>query len=43
MSVLNFEISSAAAIASYNKALAEIDFLTGTPPESSTTDSRPHP
>jgi len=42
MSVLNFEISRAAAIASYNKALAEIDFLTGTPPESS-TQTRGHP
>jgi len=32
MTVFNYEISLAAAIASYNKALAEIDLLTGKPP-----------
>jgi len=31
MTVLNFEISYAAALASYNKALAEIDLLVGKP------------
>jgi len=31
MTVLNFEIGYAAALASYNKALAEIDLLVGTP------------
>jgi hypothetical protein len=30
--VFNYEISLATAIASYNKALAEIDLLTGKPP-----------
>jgi len=34
MTVFNYEISLAAAIASYNKALAEIDLLTGKPPTS---------
>lgn len=33
MAVLNFEIARVAAIAGYNKALAEIDFLTGASPE----------
>jgi outer membrane protein TolC len=32
MTVFNYEISLAAAIASYNKALAEIHLLTGKPP-----------
>jgi outer membrane protein TolC len=32
MTVFNYEISLATAIASYNKALAEIDLLTGKPP-----------
>jgi outer membrane protein TolC len=32
MAILNFEISRIASIASYNKALAEIDLLIGTPP-----------
>lgn len=32
MSVLNFEIAHATAVASYNKALAEIDLLTGRSP-----------
>lgn len=32
MAVFNFEIARATAIANVNKALAEIDFLTGTPP-----------
>ena len=32
MAIFNFEIAHAAAVASYNKALAEIDFLTGKPP-----------
>jgi hypothetical protein len=31
MSVLNYEVSHAAALSGYNKALAEIDFLTGKP------------
>jgi outer membrane protein TolC len=31
MTVLNFEVSRAAALSSYNKALAEIDLLTGKP------------
>ncbi len=31
MSVLNFEVSHAATLSGYNKALAEIDFLTGKP------------
>lgn len=33
MTVFNYEISLATAIASYNKALAEIDLLTGKPPQ----------
>ncbi|MFM9967878.1 MAG: TolC family protein [Burkholderiales bacterium] len=33
MTVFNTEISMATASANYNKALAEIDFLTGKPPE----------
>ena len=32
MSVFNFEIAHATAIAAYNKALAEIDFLSGRSP-----------
>ena len=32
MAILNFEISRITSIASYNKALAEIDLLIGTPP-----------
>ena len=31
MTVLNYEVSYASALSSYNKALAEIDFLTGKP------------
>ena len=31
MAVLNFQVAEAAAIAGYNKALAEIDFLSGRP------------
>ena len=31
MTVLNFEISHAAALSNHNKALAEIDLLTGKP------------
>jgi outer membrane protein TolC len=33
MAVLNFEISLATAVASHNKALAEIEFLTGGSPQ----------
>ena len=32
MAILNFEIARAGAVASYNKALAELDLLTGRPP-----------
>jgi hypothetical protein len=32
MTVFNYEISLATAIASYNNALAEIDWLAGKPP-----------
>jgi outer membrane protein TolC len=31
--VFNAEIAHAAAVAGYHKALAEIDLLTGTPPD----------
>ena len=31
MTVLNFEVSHAAALSSYNKALAEIELLIGSP------------
>jgi hypothetical protein len=31
MTVLNFEVSHAAALSGYNKALAEIDLLVGKP------------
>jgi outer membrane protein TolC len=42
MAIFNFEIGYAAALAGYNKALAEIDLLTGrSPPEASDHGSTP--
>ncbi|KIO48137.1 TolC family protein [Nitrosospira sp. NpAV] len=41
MTVLNYEISLAAAMAGYNKALAEIDWLTGKPPINPSTPAEP--
>lgn len=41
MTVFNYEISLVTAMASYNKALAEIDLLTGKPPISLSTPSEP--
>ena len=41
MTVFNYEISLVTAMANYNKALAEIDLLTGKPPISPSTPAEP--
>jgi outer membrane protein, heavy metal efflux system len=41
MTVFNYETSLATAIASYNKALAEIDLLTGKPPANLSPSAEP--
>lgn len=41
MTVLNYEISLVTAMAGYNKALAEIDLLTGKPPINPSTPAEP--